>query len=187
MKPVLLTTLAVALASLSAANVQAADSDSATVALTTTVANTCYISSDSFTAISFGASEINADTALLTDGTTATQSISDVYCNFAGTTVTVSSPVAGMRNTSAPTIIAGDFAGDNSTSGVSILPYTAKAQWGSLSATYDSDSGSNATVAVSGANRADLSITVALDNQKDPLLSGSYTDTVTVAIAPTGP
>ena len=187
MKRILMTALAAMLASISTTNLRAADNDSATVTLTTTVADTCYISNPSFTGISFGASEINADTALLTDGTTATQSITDVYCNFAGTTVTVSSPAAGMRNTSASTILSGDFAGDNSTSGVSILPYTAKAQWNTISATYDSDSGANATAAVSGANRADLSITVTMDNQKDPLLAGTYTDTVTVAIAPTGP
>ena len=187
MKRIPLTTLATMLVSLSAISVQAANNDSATVNLTTTVASTCHISTNSFTAISFGASDINTDTALLTDGTTATQAITDVYCNFSGTTVTVSSPAAGMTNSSAPTIITGDFAGDNATSGTSILPYTAKAQWGSLSTTYDSDSGSNATVAVSGANRADLSITVTMDNQKDPLLAGTYTDVVTVAIAPTGP
>lgn len=183
MKRILPTALAATLASLAVGGVQAANNDSATVTLTTTVANTCYIPADTFTAVSFGASEINADTALLTDGTTSTQTIADVYCNFGGTTLTVSSPAAGMTNTSAPTILSGDFAGDNATPGTSILPYTAKAQWESTSATYDSDSGSNATITVSGANRADLSIIVTMDDQKDPLLAGTYTDTVTVTIA----
>ena len=181
--------LATAIAVLSmTGSAQAANSDSATVALTATVASTCYIADANFTpgSLDFG-SQIDGTTAVLTEaGINATVG---GYCNDATTTLGLASTNGGLHDSSTPTIAAGTFAGV--TDGVTgrFLHYTTAAStWAGVAfdtemATATSTAGALATTAINGT----IDITVTLDDQgTNPVLAGIYTDTITVTIS-TGP
>ncbi len=179
--------LATAVAAISATGAYAADTDSATVGLTATVASTCFIAEDNFAPASLDfSSQVSTETAILAEaGLTATV---DGYCNDNTTTVTLASANGGLQNSTAPTIAAGTFAGDNTTAGTSILPYaTSSSDWAgvALDTELDSDSGTAGALATNAINGT-FTTTVTLDAQTDPVLAGTYTDTITLTVL-TGP
>lgn len=167
---------------------QAASSDSATLALDATVNSTCYIAAATFDALSFSA-QVDGTTALLTPVALTPATDVPAYCNDGTTTLKMKSLNQGLKADVA-VIAAGTFAGINTTSETSILPYTTSGgTWAGVAFNSQFDSNAqgadtDATLMTTTAINGNIVVPVLLDSYAGlPVLAGSYTDTITVTIA----
>lgn len=176
--------------------VQAADSTaSATLGLSADVQGTCFMGSGGTSATTFDTdtlsltSDVSPTTALLTTNAHANQKITKAYCNTAST-LEMTSTNGGLKATDVSTITAGTFAGDNTTSGTSILHYrTSGSTWAGVALTTELKTAPAATqgaMTPTGAVNGDFTTTVTLDSQSpNPVLKGHYEDIITVTISAT--
>lgn len=175
--------------------VQAADSTaSATLGLSADVQGTCFMGSGGTSATTFDTAtlsltnDVSTTTALLTTNAHANQKITKAYCNTAST-LAMTSTNGGLKAADVSTITAGTFAGDNTTSGTSILHYhTSASTWAGVALTAElaTASDTDGALAPTGAVNGDFTTTVTLDSQStNPVLKGHYADIITVTISAT--
>lgn len=166
---------AVALSAPSAA--YAANTDSEALSLSATVADTCYIDTAIAGTFDFGF-QVSADTALLT-ASAITSTAGSGYCNNANGVISLETTSGGL-DIATDVATTGDFAPQN-------LPYTAVATWDTETATLTTtgDGGAAAVSASDGtanAINAPISVEVTLASQSNPVVAGSYSDTLTVTL-----
>ncbi len=172
MKKILITTAFLLSSSVAAL---AAENASSTITLNGTVAPTCYISSSTGT-ITFGSANPLADsnTALIQNRNEHVE-FANSYCNAAFKMKLVSTNGA---------ITTTEDAVDGFSSKID---YTAKAQFGSTGSYVELDTSNESDVinnASLGAEKGTLNvdIVIAASQSTNPLLAGTYTDTLTVTI-----
>ncbi len=168
----------------------AAPSASSTVTINGSVAPTCTMSlaaaSSGDVNASFGSNKIaitnlaNATTAVSTDASTVLSF--DGMCNYAHN-MSIGSANGGMTHDASVTVVAGSGAFDN------LVEYDVSVAWANT-VSLDADGGAavTATDAPGGAYSATgVAVTFNFDNNggTDPLLSGDYTDTITLKLGAT--
>jgi len=174
--------------------VYAAATDSATVDLTATVPGVCYIADATFDTNVNLSDKIDSTTALLDTSVSGTTPKVVGYCNNAGTIMRMASANKGIMLPSAPIAQAGVFAGTTVVNDV-YLPYTVSADWEGVGTDANfvsdgeisTDPTLNTPVLSSGGPiNGTITLTINLNDQStNPVLAGTYTDTLTVQIATT--
>ncbi|MGH1351628.1 MAG: hypothetical protein ACRBBN_12610 [Methyloligellaceae bacterium] len=180
--------LATALLMGSSAVAIAADSASSTISLSGTVAETCYITSSAAQSHTYsgGGSLAHADTAVIRDQD-KDFTFGDSYCNAAFKMQLSSANGAITSIDNGATSATGAFA--------SFVDYTATAQFGTTGSSITLDTSDIASTGAvetatspsetTGAERGTLKVNVDIDGTQqsgNPLLAGSYSDTLTVMI-----
>lgn len=182
----LVTTISVAIALPNLA--QAANNDSATISMKADVAPTCYFTgaATEFAGATTAApldfsTQIDSTTAILTPA--AKTVTATAYCNDNGTTLTMVSANAGFLNSSPPSAVTGTFA--NTAGNSSLLSYTATGDWGGTLTAFPASTTESGSLlpANPGAINDTITVDITLAAQTDPVLAGSYADTLTVKIA----
>ncbi len=197
---------AASLVALSSGSAFAADTQSTDVTFSGTVANTCVLKQGVFSAgtnaVLSGTAGGNAGTSTvaltLADATTAalnsagfTLTYADSYCNYAHK-ITIKATNGGLLNSTTgndPVATSGAF--------VQRIGYDADLKWMGNSfaqgpnpstSTTDKTGDTSATnempFAVNGANRADVVLTVAIASNTNPVVAGTYSETLTIKLAP---
>ena len=197
---------AASLAALASGSAFAADSQSTDVTFAGTVANTCVLKN----AVSSGLSNVtetsvagNAGTSVLAitnlaDATSAalnsagfTLTYADSYCNYAHK-ISIKATNGGLINSTTgndPVATSGTF--------VQRIGYDADLKWmgpafaqgpnpATSTSTKAGDAASTTQIdfPVSGANRADVVLTVAIAANVNPVVAGSYSETLTIKLGP---
>lgn len=192
MKRLLIAATAAALTVAGSTAAFAADSATQTFGLTATVPNTCNIPARPTTTATNAAyndngpngGTMNFTTAInTTDATAAAGTVvltySNVMCNYAAE-LDIESTRGAMIYDGGVSVVAGTFADE--------ITYTASAAFCAQTSSITANNLTNANVpartdgSCTGANIGDLVVTVNTDAITDPLLSGGYTDTLTVKI-----
>lgn len=197
MKRVLMAASAVAL--LAAPSAIAADSQTTDITFSGSVADTCVMSAPTVTASSNATStalEGNVGTSVIGIDSLATSAddaslaaasfqltYADSYCNYAHT-IDMASLNGGMEIATPVSVVGGTF--------VQLIGYDSTLTWGAATVT-DVDAATSTASAtgtpvngtedtVAGAYRGDLVLDVAIAADANPVVSGTYSETLTISL-----
>lgn len=188
--------MAAAAASLFVAPAFAADSASTAIDFSGTVENTCVLEAGADSAATNASlagttvtlSDLVDDTTAVLNASGLTLTFADSYCNYAHD-VDLDATNGGLISSA----VSGDVVGGTF---VTRIGYTADLSWAgqaiNLAPTTDTNDfdGAEAVdgtkIDIAGANREDLTIVFAIaqDNPNDPVLAGTYSETLTIEMGP---